>query len=285
MCGADVCTSTTSGGIVVWNSRGTSDSRDGTYARRGDLRTPGADERGLQRHAGAVGQSRRTVERVQHVALDLRVELLEDRPRHGAVAADHHPRVLGQRLEQAAQAGEVVGGRCCRHADPLHRGRARTDPMLLDGARAGQDQRSPSAREGGPYLPGRTSGAGGGGYPINRADASGAPRPTWRSGPRRSGDHTAPPSHGRGACAVPPWSCDADRRRRLPRGGGRSHGDGLHRRTDRPRRRARGAGRSSAQRQRALARGVSLRPAAPGLRLLRRRVDPARRRPAAAART
>jgi hypothetical protein len=39
--GVEVCTTTTSGGSVVANNRGTSESRLGTYARRGLRRMPG----------------------------------------------------------------------------------------------------------------------------------------------------------------------------------------------------------------------------------------------------
>ena len=77
---------------------------------------------------------------------------------------------------------------------------------------------------------------------------------------------------------------DAHRRSRLPRGGRRRHGHGVHRRADRPRRRTRGPRRPPPRRRRALARGLPVRPPAPGVGLLRRRVDAARRRPSAAAR-
>ena len=80
-------------------------------------------------------------------------------------------------------------------------------------------------------------------------------------------------------------TCEPHGGRRLPCGGSRRNGDGFCRRPDRARRRTRCPGRPSPQRQRTLARGVPLRSPAPGLRLLRRRLDPARRRPAAAART
>ncbi len=77
---------------------------------------------------------------------------------------------------------------------------------------------------------------------------------------------------------------DAPPGRRLPRRRRRRDGHGVHRRPDRPRRRPGGAGRPPAQRRGALARRLPVRPPAPGLDLLRCRVDAARRRPRAAAR-
>ena len=60
-------------------------------------------------------------------------------------------------------------------------------------------------------------------------------------------------------------------------GAGRD-GHGVHRRADRPRRRARHARRPSPRGRRALARRVPVRPAAPGVGVLRRGVDRARHR-------
>ena len=71
---------------------------------------------------------------------------------------------------------------------------------------------------------------------------------------------------------------DANVGHRLPGRGGRRDGHGLHRRADRPRRRARDAGRPPPRRRRALAGRVSVRAAAPGVAVLRRRVDGARTR-------
>ena len=70
---------------------------------------------------------------------------------------------------------------------------------------------------------------------------------------------------------------------RLPRRGRRRDGHGLHRRPDRPRRRARHARRPSPCGRRALAGRLSVRPAPPGVDVLRRRVDGARHRCRAAA--
>ena len=78
-------------------------------------------------------------------------------------------------------------------------------------------------------------------------------------------------------CPIP-CRHDQPHRGRLPRCRGRRHGDGVHGRAGRPRpRRPGGARRPSARRRRALAGGVPVRPAAPVLELLRRRVDAARR--------
>ena len=102
---------------------------------------------------------------------------------------------------------------------------------------------------------------------------------------------SVPAPHVLRVSVVDAWgpACDRGRHeppagRRLPRRRRRCHGDGLHRRADRPRRRHGGAGRPSPRRRRALARGVPVRPAAPGLRLLRRRVDRCSAAVAAAAR-
>ncbi len=65
---------------------------------------------------------------------------------------------------------------------------------------------------------------------------------------------------------------------RLPGRGRGGHGHGVHRRADRPRRCARHARRPPLQRRRPLARRLPLRPAPPGVALLRRGVDGARRR-------
>ena len=71
---------------------------------------------------------------------------------------------------------------------------------------------------------------------------------------------------------------------RLPRGGCRRDGHGLHRRPDRPCRRSRHARRPSACAGRPLAGRLSVRPAPPGVDVLRRRVDGARHRSGAAGR-
>jgi hypothetical protein len=63
--GVEVCTTTTSGGSVVANNRGTSESRLGTYARRRAAAHAGSDERRLERDAVAVREAGMAVERVE----------------------------------------------------------------------------------------------------------------------------------------------------------------------------------------------------------------------------
>ena len=93
--------------------------------------------------------------------------------------------------------------------------------------------------------------------------------------PRRSTRRGwSPSTQRRTSRFVLQWSDDAHGRRRLPGGGCRCVGDGLHGRADRPRRRAGGDGRPAARRRRALARRLPVRPPAPGLRVLRRRARP-----------
>ncbi len=70
---------------------------------------------------------------------------------------------------------------------------------------------------------------------------------------------------------------DEGSRGRLPRGRRRGQRHGVHRCADRPRRRARRTRRPSPRRRWPLARGLPLRPAAPVVDLLRRRVDGAGR--------
>ena len=77
---------------------------------------------------------------------------------------------------------------------------------------------------------------------------------------------------------------DATNRDRLPRRRGGGDGHGVHRRAHRPRRRARHPRRPSPCGRRALAGRLPVRPAAPGVAVLRRRVDRARHRRRAASR-
>ena len=104
----------------------------------------------------------------------------------------------------------------------------------------------------------------------------------------RCGGHPPRRGVGRGCCsscsAVLGLTGDPRAGGRLPGGRRGRHRDGVHRRADRPRGRASGDRRPPAQRRRPLARRLPVRPAAPGLLVLRRRVDAARRRPGAAAR-
>ena len=85
------------------------------------------------------------------------------------------------------------------------------------------------------------------------------------------------PSRCTEPCTVPDDDV-ADVEHRLPGRRRRRHGHGVHRRPDRPRRRARDPRRPPARRRRALAGRLPVRPAPPGVAVLRRGVDRARHR-------